>query len=124
MGELDLIGTRQVSEIIGKSQRTTEWLVAEGRLTPAATVSDRNLWEREWVEGWAAQGCPPGAPVPQIDGLLGVDDVAELLGLTVAGVRWRLGRGQVPEPDHRVSGALCWERAGFRAWMKAEKVTA
>lgn len=53
--------------------------------------------------------------------LLGLDAVAELLGVTPGTVRSYLARGQMPRPIARVGGSPIWPRALLERWRPTRR---
>ncbi len=53
-----------------------------------------------------------GGPVT----LIGVKDVARILGISEGAVRARLHRGTIPPPHQIVSGSPLWKEAQIQAW--------
>ena len=47
---------------------------------------------------------------------VGERDVAALLGVKEQTVRAWLWRGELPEPDHLVSGRPCWHQRTIERW--------
>ena len=48
--------------------------------------------------------------------LIGVKDVARILGISEGAVRARLHRGTIPPPHQVVSGSPLWKEAQIQAW--------
>lgn len=71
------------------------------------------------MSGWDVE-CRPG-PGAVTDGLdvLGLAEIAALLGVQRGTVdRWRV-RGNLPEPDGTVGGRPAWRTATITAWAQA-----
>lgn len=59
-------------------------------------------------------------PTPQADPLLGLREIATLLGVKYGTVRqwkWRAGTG-LPEPDATVGGSPAWHRSRIVTWAE------
>jgi len=63
----------------------------------------------------------PLAEIPAGSDILGVGDVANLVGIDRTTVWSHLKRGTIPEPTWYVSGRPLWHRKTIVAWMISRK---
>jgi len=54
--------------------------------------------------------------MPDLD-VLGLAEVADLLGLTRQAAHQRLVRGRLPEPDARLAAGPVWRRSTIDRWL-------
>ncbi len=83
-----------------------------GTREPIAVPAE--VWDRH-----AARPVAMTAPELHPHNLIGVDGVAELIGVAAATVRAYVTRGQMPAPVVRIGGAPVWPRALIERWLSS-----
>jgi hypothetical protein len=110
------------------------------RIIPRAWASRHPDHPLAWVFDFAELGGREPIPVPAAEwtarendvagmaapelhpfNLLGVDGVAQVLGVTTASVRSYLARGQMPAPVARIGGSPVWSRPQIERWVPTRR---
>lgn len=127
-----LIGLRELSEIVGRPQRTLgEWRNRQKVIPDTELHVDRRgtlIWRASHVLAVLAEAGRYTGPVPEqmpLPDLVSYLYLEERTGKDRRAVHWMRDPkhpSPLPEPSHMVGGAPLWPRAVVDEWLAAQEV--
>jgi hypothetical protein len=118
----DVVAVQGAAEIVGLTEAQVRHAVANGKMIPEATVAGHALWRVKTLERWARSERRTFPISPPLE-VVGLGQLADRFGVSVALIRkWRRD-GTLPEPDHAPSprgevqagSILLWDEKTIRA---------